>query len=438
MIVGLGATGLSYARHISRTAPAARVMAMDASPSPERARALESILPGAQVGGLDAQALARAEEIFLSPGVPLATPGLQAALRQGVPIRGDLALFAAQAQAPLAAVTGTNGKSTVCQLLYKMAAAQRQGVRLGGNIGTPCLDVLAKDASLYVLEVSSYQLELAAELPTQTAVVLNLSPDHLDRYDTAADYYKTKLALYDHCRQPVVNRALSLNKSLGLELEGAVSFGLDEPPAEQDFGLRPLPDGFMLVRGSRPLVHSASLRLAGEHNLANVLAAIALGERLGLALAGMVETARHFGGLPHRGEHLGKVGGVAFVNDSKATNPGAMAASIKGFAKGRNLLLICGGQAKGLSFAEAAPALGNHVKQAFLIGQDAGQLAAELPPSVIAEDCGCLAEAVSRAYAAAQPGELVLLAPGCASFDQFADYMARGDAFRQLVQELQQ
>ena len=430
MIAGLGMTGLSYARFLSQAGH--DFIVMDDAPQPDRVQALLQLNPQAEVMPFDAPLMLAAEEILVSPGLPLKR--LQSARDAGVPLRGDVGIFGEfllEQPAEVVAITGTNGKSTVTELLYHFACAQLAEVRLAGNIGVPCLDALDDAAQLYVLEVSSYQLELAPSLNSAAAVLLNLAPDHLDRYESLDAYYQTKLSIYNHCQRPVINR------DLGLALAAPYgTFGSSPPPGADDFGLRREADADLLMQGSQTLLTGKELPLPGRHNQLNVLAALALGRAIDLDLDGMLSSLRDFKGLPHRSEWVAELDGVAFINDSKATNPTATLASVLGHASGKNIMLILGGELKGTSFQPLATALAPHVKQALLIGAARVVLAESLEGVIAHRLCDTLEEAVQTARSSAVPGDLILLAPGCASFDSFADYRARGEHFKQLVKEL--
>ena len=445
-ILGIGETGLSFARYLA--GHNVQFDVADDHPAEKNIARLDTIVDNTPGTNVDKKApktnvqslvdanLTRAQAIYLSPGIPLTAPPVHAARRAGVPVHGDIELFGELANAPIAAITGTNGKSTVAQMVFELAAAQWEGVYLGGNIGTPCLDILSDDASLYVLEVSSYQLELAQRLGTKTAAVLNLSPDHLDRYQSLDDYYETKLALYRFCEMPVVNRHLSRRAPLDRDAV-LVSFGLDECTDTNAFGVTgTIADRYLTFRGESVL-SASSLKLKGDHNIENGLAALALGHALGLDLGEMLKTLSSFEGLPHRGEWIAEIGGVEYINDSKATNPGAMTSSVAGFANGQNVLLIAGGDSKGLEFSQAASMLKRYVKAVFVIGVETAEFAAAFSgfDMTVADE---LERAFELAVSKATSGDIVLLSPGCASQDQFQNFAARGDAFKSLVEALRE
>lgn len=431
VIVGLGETGLSYARYLAGSAD--DFLVMDDAPRPDYIRQLAEIRSGVSVQKIDEELLIDAEEIYLSPGVPLNLPAIVAARKAGVPVKGDVQMFGSLARAPFVSITGTNGKSTVAAMLHHCAAAQRDDVRLVGNIGSPCLDQLDGEPSLYILEVSSYQLEIATELVSHVAVVLNLSPDHLDRYPSLDDYYRTKLQLYDHCRKAVVNRDLQLSTP-AIEGKEITSFGSDEPARDADFGLKDT-DDIVLVQGNRALLAMTDLNIAGRHNALNVLAVLAAGELLQLDQAKMLESLESFEGLAHRGEIVVEKDGIRFINDSKATNPGAMYAAIEGFANGANILLILGGETKGLDFDGLGQRLKPFVKTVLLIGQSREVIRQGIGNEVPIIDCEDLQAAVRLGGLRAESGDVVLLSPGCASFDEFDSYIDRGEAYRRFVEE---
>jgi UDP-N-acetylmuramoylalanine--D-glutamate ligase len=432
VIVGLGETGLSFARYLA--ARGDDFLVLDDNPRALNVAALADIAAGLAVQPISDQALVSAKEIYLSPGVPLSLPVLASASARGVSIKGDVQLFGELAQAPIIAITGTNGKSTVSELVFKLFAAQQGNVALAGNIGTPCLDVLSDQAELYVLELSSYQLELATEIPANLALVLNLSPDHQDRYESLEDYYGTKLNLYRHCELAVVNRELGVMIP-ELSAERVASFGLGVVEEEGHFGLV---DNH-LTHGSTSLLATEDLALSGTHNYLNVLAALATGYLLGLNMERMLDTVRSFEGLLHRGETVAELGSIRFVNDSKATNPGAMAASVKGIARARNIHLIAGGDTKGLKFEDAVSDIGDCIKTVCLIGQSKVQLEevfADFDADFGITSCKDMAQAVEICFSNAVAGDIVLLAPGCASFGDYENYAARGDDFKRCALDI--
>lgn len=430
VIVGLGKTGLSYARFLA--ARGENFMVADDNPVEANVMAVNRISPDVIIGPISVGCLLQADEIFISPGVPLEHEAVSMALAKGKSLRGDIQLFGELAAAPIIGITGTNGKSTVSRFVFELIRDQGQNVSLAGNIGTPCLDVLAEKVDLHVLEISSYQLELATEMKTEISVVLNLVPDHMDRYANEQDYYETKLGLYDQTNRAVVNRSMSD----GLRwADSAATFGPDTLFGENNFGMSVQGDQTWLVQGNTRLLLADELQIKGTHNLQNILAGLAIGWLVGLDMGAMLDTARGFKGLPHRSEVVGEVDGVTYVNDSKATNPGALVATVKGQARGRNIHLIAGGDSKGLGFDGLSAELEPYLKGVYLIGANYASLQSEFSGHGTVA-CDLLAQAVSAAADIATKGDIVLLSPGCASQDQFQNYVERGNSFRDLVRRL--
>ena len=427
MIVGLGKTGLSYARFLIERGE--DFVVADDNPFEANVVALDTISPGAIIGDISVDRLLQADEIFISPGVPLDHEAVSMARADGKSLRGDIQLFGELAAAPIIGITGTNGKSTVSRFVFELIRDQGKKVSLAGNIGTPCLDVLAEDVDFHVLEISSYQLELATKMKTEISVVLNLVPDHMDRYASEQDYYRTKLGLYDNTKKAVINRSMSDN--LG-SAHAAATFGSDIVPGDNNFGMSVQVEQMWLMQGNTILLSADELQITGIHNLQNVLAGLAIGWLIGLDIRAMLDTARRFKGLQHRSEIVGDLDGVIYINDSKATNPGALVAAVKGQARGRNIHLIAGGDSKGLGFDGLSAELGPYLKGVYLIGANYAALQSEFSgQSAIA--CDVLAQAVLAAAARATAGDIVLLSPGCASHDQFQSYIERGNLFKDLV-----
>ena len=427
-IVGIGATGLSYARYLHGEGHVFAVYDdMPAESSLERlSEIVGQALPVRPLTELD---VAGVSDLYLSPGVPLMHERISTAAQAGVRIHGDIAMLGEQARVPVIAITGTNGKSTVTHLVYAIIAAQGSNAVLAGNMGTPVLDVLDRDASCYVVEMSSFQLELADRLAAEIAVVLNLSPDHLDRYPDVESYYQTKLALYHHCRSAVINR--SLQDQANYHGRSLATFGTDQGSGPGHFGLIDKGEGeYLLVNGSEVLLSSFELKIAGVHNLENVLAALAVGWLLELDLHRMLETVKAFRGLPHRGELVAVVDGVSYINDSKATNPGAMVSAVRG--SNARVHLIAGGETKGLDFEGAIDSLGAALGSLAVIGRSRLAMAKAFS-GLNAVACESMAHAVRFCVTRAETGDVVLLSPGCASLDQYRNYMERGEAFRDAV-----
>lgn len=434
LVVGLGVTGLSCARFLARHG--VEVAVTDSREQPPAVETIRAELPDVALflGGFDADIFARAERIVVSPGVSAQEPLIVAARQRGVEIIGDIELFARTAQAPVIAITGSNGKSTVTTLVGEMARQAGRLARVGGNLGTPALDLLGDSApDLYVLELSSFQLETVSSLRCKTAVVLNISPDHLDRYAGLADYISAKQRIYTGAEVQVVNRDDSAAAALAVPGAALVSFGLDAPQ-EGHFGILDNGAGPWIVRGRERWMPVAHLRIAGRHNLSNALAALALGEAAGFDRQAMLQVLREFQGLPHRTQWVAERRGVSWYNDSKGTNIGATLAAVQGFDA--PVILIAGGQGKGADFAALAAGLDQRVRALVLIGEAAASIARAVGDRIAVYHAGSMRQAVARAAQLAHSGELVLLSPACASFDMFDNYRHRGDAFVRAVQEL--
>ncbi len=435
LIAGLGRTGLASARWLS--ALGLEVMVTDSRPEPPGLAALLRELPQVPLflGGLAEAALADCGQVLLSPGISVADPFVAAARRRGLPVLGDVELFARCVQAPVLAITGSNGKSTVTALLGEMARRAGRRAAVGGNIGTPVLELpLAPPADLYILELSSYQLETTTSLNAAAAVILNLSPDHLDRHGDLAAYAAAKARIHGGTGMVVWNRDEPGLQALLPAARPLCSFGAGAPPGASDYGLRERAGRSWLVRGGEFILPLAELAMAGGHNALNALAALALGEAAGLPQAAMVEALRHFPGLPHRMELLGEWQGVRWYNDSKATNVGATLAALEGVAG--PLVLIAGGEGKGADFAPLRPLLAQKARAVLLLGRDAPLLEQALAGAVPVQRVADMAEAVAAAWQLARRGDQVLLSPACASLDMFENYQARGQAFREALRRV--
>ena len=436
LVVGLGATGVSCARFLTRIG--VPVTVNDSREQPPGLEALQQELPDVALflGGFDEEAFARAERIVVSPGVSLREPLLVEARARGVEIIGDIELFARHVTAPVIGITGSNGKSTVTTLVGLMARQAGRSVRVGGNLGVPALDLVRdEEPDLYVLELSSFQLEAVQSLSCLAAVVLNVSPDHMDRYDSLGDYAKAKQTIYRHARLQVVNRDDKYAAALVHKHAPIVGFGVGEPKGN-DYGLRNLDGDRWIVRGDSALMPVAEMRMPGLHNLSNALAALALGDAAGLPPEAMLQALRDFQGLPHRTEWVGEHQGVHWFNDSKATNIGAALAAVQGFEG--PLILIAGGQGKGADFSELAAGLDARVRHIVLLGEAADEIENALQGRIPVSHAADMPEAVSMAAARSQAGDTVLLSPACASFDMFRGYQHRGECFVQAIQEMYQ
>ncbi|AOU99766.1 UDP-N-acetylmuramoylalanine--D-glutamate ligase [Acidihalobacter yilgarnensis] len=434
LVVGLGATGLSVARHLAARGESFAVADSRADPPGLERLKAECVPLEIHLGAFDRSLFHRARRLIVSPGVAVSSPAILEAQAAGAEVLGDIELFARCAHAPVIAITGSNGKSTVTTLVGEMARRAGLNVVMGGNLGTPALDLLAEpEPDLYVLELSSFQLETTHSLRPRAAVVLNVSPDHLDRYESIAAYAQAKARVYAGAGHCVVNRDDPLAASLVGEC-ATTGFGLGEPLLPGDYGLSCVDGIHWLMRGQRPLLAANTLRMAGRHNLANALAALALGDEAGLPLTAMLAALRDFPGLPHRCQWVGQYGGADWYNDSKGTNVGATLAAIEGLDG--PLVLIAGGQAKGQDFTSLRAALSERARGVVLIGIDAARLREALSDAVPLVEAADMEAAVRAAADFAQAGDRVLLSPACASLDMYANYAARGDSFVRAFEAL--
>ena len=435
LIVGLGKTGLSCARFLARRGLSIAVT--DSRDNPPGLAALTQELPGVALflGGFDDTAFVAADGIIVSPGVALQEPAIAAAIARGKPVLGDIELFARCVAAPVIAVTGSNGKSTVTALVGEMARLAGRDARIGGNLGTPALELLEEGVpDMYVLELSSFQLETTSSLNAKAAVVLNVSPDHLDRYRNVGDYLAAKRRIYRGDGVMVLNRDDASVATLRNGRRRCMTFGLNEPADDEDYGVRIIAGAPWLVKGAEALVAASTLRIRGRHNLSNALAALALGETAGLEREPMLEALRKFPGLPHRTQWVAEIDGVQYYNDSKGTNIGATIAAINGLP--HPIVLIAGGLGKDQDFSLLRAVVKQHVRAVVLIGRDAYLIEEALDDVVPVSHALTMDDAIAMARNFARPGDTVLLSPACASFDMFNGFEHRGDTFVAAVKGL--
>ncbi len=388
------------------------------------------------LGEFDADLFAGFNELVVSPGISVAEPAIRVAADKGAVIRGDIDLFSEVADAPIIAITGSNGKTTVTTLVGEMARAAGRRVEVGGNIGTPALELLGRGADLYVLELSSFQLETTRELNALAATVLNVSDDHMDRYPDKMAYFQAKQRIFNGCQNAVVNLDDALSTPMARDNLRFLCFGFHRVNPDT-FSTRDDDEGTWITFGFDNLLLAEELGLMGQHNISNVMAALALGHAAGLPMDVMLDTAKRFKGLPHRCEFVRRVSDVDYINDSKGTNVGATAAAIESLVPaGGKIVLIAGGEGKGADFSLLAEPVATHCRAVVLIGADAETIATALGNRVETVNAADIAGAVHTAKKLAQPGDRVLLSPACASFDMFRDYGDRGDRFRQQVEGL--
>jgi UDP-N-acetylmuramoylalanine--D-glutamate ligase len=435
VVVGLGATGLSCARYLhGRGLP---FVVVDTRAQPPGLDELRATMPEVPVyaGDIPRDIIADATEVVISPGIPMDAEVVTLARDAEVEVIGDIDLFMREAAAPVIGITGSNAKSTVTELVGCMAREAGRDVGVGGNLGTPALDLLAAERELYVLELSSFQLERAGVLGLAVACVLNVSPDHLDRHGSMPAYHQAKHRIFRGCRAAVVNRDDPLTVPLVAADVELVSWRMGEPEL-QGFGLRREGDVEYLCLGFETLMPVNDLGLPGRHNTANALAALAIGHSAGLPMAPMLAALAIFRGLPHRCEPVAEIGGVRFIDDSKGTNVGATRAALEGLGGDRDVVLIAGGQGKGADFSQLRAPVQRHCRQVVLIGEDAGLLAQALEGAAPLAQAASMEQAVDLAAREANPGDVVLLSPACASFDMFSGYVDRGRRFAAAVHAL--
>ena len=422
LVLGLGDTGLSAARWCENQG--ARVRVADTRAAPPRQFAGD-----VHLGAFKQELLRGVDLVCISPGLALEDALISAALARSIPVLGDIELFAWQNRAPVLAITGTNGKSTVTALLGHLLKSAGVDAEVAGNISPPVLDAAMKrnaPPAAWVLELSSYQLETTWSLDPCAAVMLNLSEDHLDRYATVREYGAAKARIFVGNGVQVLNRDDAASLAMRRSGRRVLTFGLDAGP---DFGVR---EGWLVEGGAR-IVEASALAIHGAHNLANALAACALARAFGVRRDELAAGLKSFRGLPHRLALVRERNGVHWYDDSKGTNVGATIAALRGL--GRKAVLILGGEGKGQDFSLLRPAVHNFASRVLLIGRDTPLIEAALA-ALPTERCATLEAAVARAAQLAQPGEAVLLSPACASFDMFRDYKHRGDVFAAAVKAL--
>lgn len=433
LIVGLGLTGLSAARYCVRQGWAFDLC--DTRTQLANRADIQQEFPQAKLylGELQDDLLCQYDELIVSPGVAIAHPAIRAAKQEGVRIAGDIQLFVDANTQPVIAITGSNGKSTVTSLVGELLKACGKNVAVGGNIGLPALDM--PNADLYVLELSSFQLETTTNLQAAAATILNLSEDHMDRYRGMDDYLAAKQRIFQGAQQAVVNRDDSATQApLGMP---CISFGVDKPEAGQ-YGLIKHQGESWIAFGDEPVIAASSLKIKGQHNLANVMAALALLRAVGIEHQQLLPALSAFSGLDHRCQWVGSKDNVAYYNDSKGTNVGSTLAAINGLGpeiRGK-IWLLAGGDGKGQDFTPLAQPCAQYAAEVLTFGADAALVANAVSGGCAVSQHETLAQALERAAALANEGDVVLLSPACASLDQFKNYVQRGEHFRSLVEAM--
>lgn len=437
LVVGLGVTGLSVARYL--LARGMQVAIADSREQPPGLAELRAEYGDVAVflGPFDERVFAQAELLVVSPGVPISTPQIAHAAARGVQVVGDIELFASAAKAPIVAITGSNGKSTVTTLVGEMARLAGRQVAVGGNLGTPALELLDDQVELYVVELSSFQLETTSSLQAAVATVLNVQPDHMDRYPSVQAYCDAKARVLLGAGLGVYNA----DDPLVMAMRGdhdAWFFTLGESKDTKTFGINRIGGRDWLCRGEQVLLAADQVRIAGRHNLGNALAALAIGSALGFDLDAMTEALFTFPGLPHRTQFIAEIDGVAWYNDSKGTNVGAAVAAMRGLHQdnGGKAVIVLGGDCKGGDFSELTGTLAECARAVVLFGRDAGLIRPFVPDVCELREAGDMDRVVEQCADLAQPGDHVLLSPACASFDRFKNYMERGAEFTAAVRRL--
>jgi UDP-N-acetylmuramoylalanine--D-glutamate ligase len=440
VVLGLGMTGLSLVRHLARHGADVRVADTRTDPPNRDVLALELPHVRVETGAFSDATFDEVDMIAISPGVDARDPAIRAAVDAGTPLVGDIELFARAlpADQKVLAITGTNGKTTVASLTGTLARAAGLSTVVAGNIGLPVLDALARHDSgdpwpdVFVLELSSYQLETTASLETVAAAVLNLSANHMDRYAALADYASAKARIFERATVQILNRDDPIVRVMRLPGRTVQTFGASVPLSEEEWGLVERPDDTWLARGGELVMQASRLALVGRHNALNALAALALASSVAKVGRPVLDALAQFRGLPHRMAPIAEAGGVLYVDDSKGTTVAATQVALEGI--GRPVVLIAGGDGKGQSFSPLKASVDRTCRAVFLIGRDAPQIARALAGSrVPVESVGTLDTAVARAVDIAEAGDVVLLSPACASLDQFRDYVERGTRFGELV-----
>ncbi|MGF1685859.1 UDP-N-acetylmuramoyl-L-alanine--D-glutamate ligase [Photobacterium japonica] len=428
VVIGLGMTGLSVVHHLMRLSPSLDIKVIDTRDTPPGHDQLPATV-ALCCGQWDMDWLLAADMIVASPGIALATPELQAAAHAGVEIVGDIELFARAVDKPVVAITGSNGKSTVTSLVGEMAKEAGINVGVGGNIGFAALDMLVEQHDLYVLELSSFQLETTSSLALKAAVYLNLSEDHMDRYPGGLrQYSEAKMRIFNHAERVVFNRD---DRATQPDINTAMtSFGFDD----HAYGLVSVDGREWLAIDGQPLMPANDIALVGRHNVANSLAALALADAVDIDRDAACRALRRYQGLAHRCQLVVNHAGVRWVNDSKATNLASTEAALKGLNLEGTLHLLVGGDGKGADFSALSPILAAMDVRLYCFGRDRDAFLPLAAHSVAVET---LADATALAAAQARQGDMIMLSPACASLDQFANFMARGDAFVEQAKVLQ-
>jgi len=432
LVIGMGQTGASCIPFL--LARGYSVTALDSRLNPPCSKQIRNDFPQVKTvyGIFDKETIDKADMIVVSPGVSLKEPTLVDAISQGKDIVGDIELFAREVKAPVIAITGSNGKSTVTTLVGMMCKANNMNVKVGGNIGVPVLSLLdQKDVEIFILELSSFQLETTRSLNALAATVLNISPDHMDRYTNEDEYVDAKARIFQGNGAMVLNRDDTHVSKMAIKGRQTFWYGLKEPDSHMMFGVTKFMGDHWISRGQKRLFRANEVAMAGEHNIANVLAALAIATIAGVPIEISRKVIASFQGLPHRMEVICESGDVTWINDSKGTNVGSTVAALSGV--NRPVILIAGGDGKGADFSSLGVAIEKYAKAVVLIGKDANlikdSITSHLPVFKVAD----IKQAVMKSASLAVAGDAVLLSPACASFDMYRNFEHRGDIFRETV-----
>lgn len=430
LILGLGITGLSVARFFFKNEISFRIADTRQEPPMLEVSKKEGLLSDAYFGDWNEHILTGISEVIISPGVAESEDIVIWMRKKNISIISDIELFGRYAMAPIIGITGSNGKSTVTQLLGEMAIADGKNAVICGNIGKPVMDSLSDEAELYVVELSSYQLDYTNKLSLLTGVITNISPDHLDRYSNFSDYISSKLSIYSYCKFQVIN----LNDDLLCDLSGHNFYAVESVDDRCDFSANRIGDLYEVLHKGKSLLTSDDLKVVGRHNIENLLAALTLGHRFGLTLKVMTQAAIDFKGLEHRLEFVSTINDIDYYNDSKSTNAISSITAVNAlFEKYNNLILIAGGISKKEDYSEFFKLINEKVNAVVLIGECSSDFSKQITAPHV-EVVDSMKKAVSMATSMAEGGA-VLLSPGCASFDMFSDFNERGDVFKRFVLE---
>jgi len=428
LILGMGLTGLSVARFFQSRQIDYKIADSRQSPPLIDTFRGEGLINNGQLGPWEESLLKVVTEIIVSPGIAISEPIIIWAKEKDIPLISDIELFSRYANAPIIGISGSNGKSTVTQLVGEMAIAAGKNTAICGNIGTPVMDALSDDVDLYVLELSSYQLDYTNSLNLLAGLVLNITPDHLDRYANFESYIDSKISLYQYCQNKVVN----LDEDTTADIVWDACFGLDKHNQQSEFSIESRQGVSTFINNNEVLFTSQDLKIVGKHNMSNMLAALTLGRLAGLPIQAMIQATKNFKGLPHRLEWVTNSDNVDFFNDSKSTNAISTITAINALSEHYpSLVLIAGGIAKKEDYSAMFQLIGEKVTASVFIGEAAEQFALGINNCVV-ETAQSMEQALIIAKCYTSDGA-ILLSPACASFDMYDDFNARGDDFKRLL-----